>query len=79
MKCLPSEVLFFLERCLPLRASDVAFVSDVHCVSDVTPDGVVANITSLRSNIIMREHNITSAKPILHCINPHPIVILRKM
>ena len=24
-----------------LAASDVDFVSDVHCVNDVTPDGVV--------------------------------------
>ena len=33
-----SGLLFsFLERCLPLRASDVAFSSDAHCVSDVTP------------------------------------------
>ena len=34
-------MLLFLERCLPLRASDVAFGSDVHYVSDVTPNGVV--------------------------------------
>jgi hypothetical protein len=34
-------VLFCLERCLPLRASDVAFGSDVHCVSDVSPRGEV--------------------------------------
>ena len=42
------------------RASDVDFVNDVHCVNDVTPDGVVANITSLRdlaSNIITSEAN----------------------
>jgi len=30
-----------LERCLPLRASDVASGSDVHCVSDVSPCGEV--------------------------------------
>ncbi|MBR2952388.1 MAG: hypothetical protein IKC43_05375, partial [Clostridia bacterium] len=35
------EVLLFLKRCLPLRASDVAFGSDVHCVSDVSPCGEV--------------------------------------
>ncbi len=40
-------VLFCLERCLPLRASDAAFGNDVHCVSDVSPCGEVANITSL--------------------------------
>ncbi len=40
-KSTSSEVLLFLERCLPLRASDVDFVSDVHCVSDVTPYDVV--------------------------------------
>ena len=43
------------------RANDVAFGSDVHYVNDVTPNGVVANIASLRglaSNIIMR--SITS-------------------
>ena len=38
------EVLLFLERCLSLQASYVDFVSDVHCVSDVTSDGVVVNI-----------------------------------
>ena len=32
----------FFQRCLPLRASDVAFSSDVHCMSDVTPHGVVS-------------------------------------
>jgi len=44
-----------------LRASDVAFGSDVHCVNDVVPSAQWANITSLRafaSNIIMR--SITS-------------------
>ena len=51
----------FFERCLPLRASDVDFVSDVHCVNDVTPDGVVGkhHITvSVANHIIMR--SITS-------------------
>jgi len=45
------EVLFVLERCLPLRASDVAFGSDVHCVSDVSPCGEVGkhHITLHRS------------------------------
>ena len=42
---------------LPLRASDVDFVSDVHYVSDVAPYGVVGKhyITATNgSNIIMR-------------------------
>jgi len=52
-------VSFFLERCLPLRASDVAFGSDVHCVSDVSPCGEVgkhlkANHESVISNQIGR-------------------------
>ena len=34
-------MLFVLERCLPLRASDVAFGSDVHYMSDVSPRGKV--------------------------------------
>ena len=45
----------FFERCLPLRASDVDFVSDVHCVSDVSPCGEVGKhriIASETSNII---------------------------
>ena len=58
-------VLFCLERCLPLRARDVAFGSDVHCVSDVTPNGVVGkhHITATNgSNITMSEaNNITFA------------------
>ena len=33
-----------LKLSLPLRASDVDFVSDVHCVNDVTPDGVVGKL-----------------------------------
>jgi hypothetical protein len=40
---------------LPLRANDVAFGSDVHCVNDVTPDGVVGKhhiIATIGSNII---------------------------
>ena len=36
-----NTVGIFGERCLPLRASDVAFGSDVHCVSDVSPRGEV--------------------------------------
>ena len=56
----------FLERCLPLRACDVAFGSDVHCVSDVTPDGVVGkhHITAtIGSDITMSEaNNITAAR-----------------
>jgi len=52
-------VSFFLERCLPLRASDEAFGSDVHCVSDVSPCGEVgkhlkANHESVISNQIGR-------------------------
>jgi hypothetical protein len=37
------------ERCLPLRASDVAFGNDVYFVSDVTPDGVMG-----KHHIILR-------------------------
>ena len=58
-------MLFVLERCLPLRASDVAFGSDVHCVSDVSPCGEVGkhHITlRRRSNTsLWRSHNITAA------------------
>ena len=36
-----SQELVFFQRCLPSRASDVDFVSDVHCVSDVSPYGEV--------------------------------------
>ena len=36
-----ADLLSFFQRCLPLRARDVDFISDVHCVSDVTPYGVV--------------------------------------
>ena len=36
-----AQALGFFERCLPLRASDVAYGSDVHCVSDVSPYGEV--------------------------------------
>ena len=54
------------ERCLPLRASDVAFGNDVYCVNDVTPDGVVGKhyiIATIGSNIIMSEaNNITFAQ-----------------
>jgi len=59
-------VLFVLERCLPLRASDVAFGSDVHCVSDVSPRGEVGkhHITlRRRSNTsLWRSRNITLYK-----------------
>ena len=59
------EVLLFLERCLPSRASDVAFGSDVHCVSDVSPCGEVGkhHITlRRRSNIIFAKqmHHIAA-------------------
>jgi len=56
---------YHAKRCLPLRASDVDFVSDVHCVNDVVPSAQWANITSLRAlarNIIMSvANNITFA------------------
>ena len=56
---------YHAKRCLPLRASDVDFVSDVHCGSDVVPSAQWANITSLRAsarNIIMSiANNITFA------------------
>ena len=45
----------FLERCLPLRARDVALGSDVHCVSDVTPNGVVG-----KHHITLRRRSKTS-------------------
>ena len=38
----------FFQLSLPLRASEVAFGSEVHCVSEVSPFGEVANLTSLR-------------------------------
>ena len=67
------EVLFVLERCLPLRASDVAFGGDVHCVSDVSPRGEVGkhHITLRRrsktslcvsTTSLWRSHNITLYK-----------------
>ncbi len=58
-------VLFCLERCLPLRASDVAFGSDVHCVSDVLPYGEVGkhNITATGGS------NITLYKRLKLCYN----------
>jgi len=46
-------LLSFLERCFPLRARDVAFGSDVHYVSDVTPNGVVGKHYSLQTLGIM--------------------------
>ena len=62
--------LVFFQRCLPLRASDVDFVSDVHCVSDVSPYGEVGkhHITlRRRSNTsLWRSHNITAATPQHH-------------
>ena len=38
----------FFQLSLPLRASEVAFDSEVHSVSEVSPFGEVANLTSLR-------------------------------
>jgi len=53
------------ERCLPLRANDVAFGNDVYCVSDVTLDGVMGKhhiIATNGRNIITNEvSNITFA------------------
>ena len=54
-KSTSQEVLFVLERCLPLRASDVAFGSDVHCVSDVSPCGEVG-----KHHITLRRRRNTS-------------------
>jgi len=58
-------VLFVLERCLPLRANDVAFGSDVHCVSDVSPCGEVGKhhitLRQRRNTSLWRSHNITAA------------------
>ena len=73
-------VLFFLERCLPLRASDVAFGSDVHCVSDVSPYGEVGkhHITLHRrcntslcvsTTSLRRSRNITLYKQPKVCYN----------
>jgi hypothetical protein len=42
------SVSFLFQLSLPLRASEVAFGSEVHCVSEVSPFGEVANLTSLR-------------------------------
>jgi hypothetical protein len=61
------EVLFVLERCLPLRASDVAFGSDVHCVSDVSPRGEVG-----KHHITLRP---TGAKH--HCASRHYITMAK--
>ena len=63
-KSSPMDCFLFLERCLPLRASDVAFGSDVHYVSDVTPGGVVGkhHITAtIGSDITMSEANSIAA------------------
>ncbi len=59
-------VLFFLERCLPRRASDVAFGNDVHCVSDISPYGEVGkhHITVRQHYITVRQHHITAAPAI---------------
>ena len=68
------------ERCLPLRASDVDFVSDVHCVSDVSPYGEVGkhHITLHRrcntslcvsTTSLWRSHNITLYKRSNFCYN----------
>ena len=69
--------LVFFQRCLPLRASDVDFVSDVHCVSDVSPYGEAGkhHITlRRRSNTsLWRSHNITAATPQHHSQSSAPI------
>ena len=49
------SAFFVLERCLPLRASDVAFGSDVHFVSDVSPCGEVG-----KHHITLRRRSNTS-------------------
>ena len=66
---LTSELVFF-QRCLPLRASDVAFGSDVHCVSDVTPDGVVG-----KHHITLRRRSKTSlCRKALHHVGEAVII-----
>ena len=39
----------FFQLSLPLLASEFVFGGEVHCVSDVSPFGEVANLTSLRT------------------------------
>ena len=49
---------------MPPGASDVAFGSDVHCVNDVTPNGVVGKhriIARLGEQHHYAQHNITFA------------------
>ena len=51
-----SDLVFF-QRCLPLRASDVAFDSDVHCVSEVSPYGEDARCCILFTEGYRSGHN----------------------
>ena len=65
----------FFQRCLPLRASEVAFGSDVHCVSEVSPYGEVGkhHITATEgSNIIMRSITSLWRSQNITDLIPHP-------
>ncbi len=65
----------FFQRCLPLRASEVAFGSDVYCVSEVSPYGEVGkhHITATAgSNIIMRSITSLWRSQNITDLIPHP-------
>ncbi len=61
-----TKVIGFFERCLPLRARDVAVGSDVHCVSDVSPCGEVGKhhitLRQRHNTSLWRSHNITAQR-----------------
>ena len=65
-----SKDLVFFQRCLPVRASDGAFDSDVHCVSDVSPCGEVGKhhitLRQRRNTSLWQSHNITATTPQHH-------------
>ena len=73
---LTCELVFF-QRCLPLRASDVDFVSDVHCVSDVSPYGEAGKhhitLRRMSNTSLWRSHNTTAATPQHHSQSSAPI------
>ena len=66
--------LGFFQRCLPLQASYVDFISDVHFVSDVTPYGVVGKhlITATKgSYITMRSiSSLRQSRNLTHILIP---------
>jgi hypothetical protein len=64
-----NDVAFATQLSLPWRASEVIFDSEVYSVSEVLPDGEVANLTSLlqSKNFTTNEmSNFTFAKQKLH-------------